>query len=267
MDYLGRSGAPCPEELWSAIDNAVVSSAKNALAARRFIPFTGPAGASAQFAKIDRFNKSEEFDEWYVKTTNRQVVEIPQLYSDFWLNWRDIEASGTMPDLSGAMFAAQKLARHEDEMVFYGIPALGVEGLATVKGSSSIKRKDWSQGENAFADVAAGIETLAKNGRIGRRALTVSPDLAIQLQRIQPGTGQLESKRIKKLVGSGIIVSPVLKSGTALLACAEPFCMDLLVGQDIRTAYLESVDLNHHFRVLETALPRIKCPDAIVILK
>lgn len=264
MNYLGRDGAPFSSELWNSIDNAVVSVVRSTLKARRFIPFTGPVGADAQYAKIDRFDKKEEFDEWYVKTTNRQVVEIPQIYSDFWLNWRDLETGGEI-DLSPAMRAAQQLAKHEDEMIFYGIPALKLEGLLTVKGSTQIKRKDWAEGENAFADVAAGIAALEKSGRSGKYVLVVSPDLYMQLQRIQPGTGVLESKRIKKLVGSHIIKSTALKDKTAFLVCAEKYCMDLMVGQDIRTGYLESVDLNHHLRIMETALLRIKCPDAIVV--
>ena len=41
--------------------------------------------------------------------------------------------------------------------------------------------------------------------------------------------------------------------------------MDLVIGIDMTTAYLELVDLNHHMRVLETVLPRIKRQDAIVV--
>jgi uncharacterized linocin/CFP29 family protein len=262
MDYLGRDGAPFSADLWQKIDETVIEVAKKTLKARRFIPFTSTT-ADAQYAKIDRLDKQEELEEWYVKTVNRQVVEIPQIYADFWLNWRDMEAGEL--DLSPAMRAAAALSKHEDEMIFYGIAALKLEGILTVKGSVQMKRGNWNEGENAFADVAAAITALEKNGRTGRYALVVSPDLYQQLQRIQPGTGILEEKRIKKLVGSDIIKSTALKEKTAFLACAEKYCMDLLVGQDVATAYLEAVDLNHHLRVMETALLRIKCPDSIVV--
>ena len=42
--------------------------------------------------------------------------------------------------------------------------------------------------------------------------------------------------------------------------------MDLVVGKDIETGYLESKDFNHVFRILETVALRIKMKDAIVIL-
>lgn len=269
MEYLGREGAPFSGDLWGSIDSAVVSIARKMLKARHFLRITGPVGGGAQFTKIDRSGKTEEFEEWYVKTTNRQVVEIPQLYSDFWLNWRDIEGAknGERVDLTAAMDAASMLAQHEDEMVFYGIPALSLEGLLTVKGSTGIKRSDWSSGEGAFTDVSAGMNALEKNGKFGRYTLVVSPDVYLQLQRIQPGTGVLESKRIKKLTGGEIIKSTALKDKTAMLICAERRFMDLYIGQDIAAGYVEGVDLNHHLRIIETALLRIKAPDAIVIFK
>jgi uncharacterized linocin/CFP29 family protein len=43
--------------------------------------------------------------------------------------------------------------------------------------------------------------------------------------------------------------------------------MDLAVGQDIAASYLETKDLNHIFRVLETAVPRIKNKDAVIIFE
>lgn len=264
MDFLGRDDAPFDGDFWAELDATVVSTVSGILTGRRVIPLCGPLGASAQVAKIDGREKTEEFAEGFVKTTNRKVAEIPQLYSDFWLNWRDLDAGGKA-DLSSAAYAAQKMAQYEDSMIFYGIPALGLDGLLTVKGSVSLPRGDWGTGENAFTDVAAAMTRLEQNGYVSDFALVVSPDLFLQLQRIQPGTGILEIDRIKGLVGKKVLKSTMLKEKTALLLSAGPYCVDLLVGQDIITAYVEAADLNHHFRILETALLRIKCPDSIVV--
>ncbi|MDL2220767.1 bacteriocin family protein [Eubacteriales bacterium OttesenSCG-928-N14] len=271
MDYLTRDDAPFDEQQWEAIDNTVVSAAKRVLTARRVLPFNGNATIETQFARIDGWDRAEEFDDaGIVKSTNRKVVEIPQLYADFWLYWRDLadaKNNGVPMDLSAAEMAAQRVARLEDEMVFYGVPGMNIEGLLTVKGSQSIKKGNWGEGEASFTDVAKGIEALEGKGHIGRHSLFVSPDVYVQLQRIQDGTGVLESERIEKLLSGKLVKSTALKANTALLVCAEAYCMDLLVGQDIRTAYIEAVDLNHHLRVLETAVVRIKAPDAIVVYK
>ena len=73
--------------------------------------------------------------------------------------------------------------------------------------------------------------------------------------------------RISKLVGGQLFKSPVLGKNQAVLLCAQPENVDLVVGQDIAAAYLEQRDLNHHFRLLESVLPRIRRQKAIVVFK
>lgn len=270
MDYLARDDAPFSAELWAQIDKAVVSSAKETLVGRRFLPLYGPLGGSASSIKIDRPDKEEVFEDGFAVFKNRNIVQIPQLYEDFWIYWRDLadaEENGRPLDLSSAREASQIISRREDSMIFYGNKALGIDGLLTSAGTQSVKRSDWASGEGAFADVAKAMTLLQQSGCYGKYVLLVSPDLFIQLQRIQPGTGILESERIASLIQGKILMSTVLESKTALLLCPQSQFMDLVVGQDIATAYTELVDLNHHLRILETALVRIKAPKAIVVLK
>lgn len=270
MEYLSRDGVPFSKELWGAIDAAVVSAAKDVLVGRRFLPLFGPVGGASRIAVIDALTKEEVFEDGFASFTNRSLVQLPQLYEDFWLYWRDLEeaAAESRPvDLSAARTAAQAVARREDAMIFYGVKSLGVEGLLTAKGVGSQKRSNWEQGEAAFTDVATAVTTLQAAGRYGRYTLVLSLDLFVQLQRIQPGTGVLESERIKAILDGGLFSSTVLQPKTAVLLCAQPQYMDLMVGQDMAAAFTEDVDLNHHLRVMETALPRIKAPDAIVVLK
>lgn len=269
-DYLGRDGAPFSADLWQQIDGAVIESAKETLVGRRFLTLKGPMGPGAGVVSIDRLTYEEKDEDGFAVINGRQLVQLPQLYEDFWLYWRDLEytdGSGMDANVTAARMAAQNLALHEDRMVLYGIPSLGVEGLANAKGANTMKRGDWSQGEGAYADVAQAMATLLGKGRIGRLRLLVSPDVLVQLERLQPGTGVLESQRIEKLLGGKILMSVSLQPKTALLVSAQPQYMDLAVGQDIRTAYTEAVDLNHHLRVLETAVVRVKAPDAIVVFQ
>ena len=269
MDYLAREDAPLEDSIWEEIDTAVVDTAKHNLIGRRFLPVE-IQGIGTQFVKVDNFDKEEVFKDGFVKTKNRSIYEIPQLYADFWLNWRDIAASnkeGFKIDLSQAMSAAEMISRREDNMIFYGNKELGLDGLLTVKGSETIKLSDWGTGENAFLDVAKGVSILEKNNRYGNHTLIVSSDLYVALQRIQQGTGEIESERIKKLLDHHIIKSTVLEDNTAILVSAQKQYLDLVIGQDIESSYLEAVDLNHHFRILETILLRIKAPNAIVVFR
>jgi uncharacterized linocin/CFP29 family protein len=268
MDYLARDSAPFDADFWKTIDDAVVSSASRLLIGRRFLTIFGPIGAGALSIQVDHSTEKEElFEDGIVKTAGRKFLEIPQIYDDFWLYWRDIEnseKSGYPIDISVAMSAAETVARREDDLVFFGNKDLGISGLLTAPGIHKIKRGDWNSGENAFQDIIKGVTTLNGKGFYGRYALIISPDLYLELQRIQPGTGVIEMDRVKKIVNDRLYYSTALGTKKALLVCCEPQYMDLVIGQDIATSYLELVDLNHHFRILETALPRVKNAGAIV---
>ena len=101
------------------------------------------------------------------RIVGRTQLELPLFYEDFTLLSRDMEyaaQTGYPLDLSVAIAAAKKASRREDDLILNGSKALGTDGLLTVKGSSKIKKSDWSQGENSFADITAGVAQLAKTG-------------------------------------------------------------------------------------------------------
>lgn len=268
MSYLSRESAPLSEELWQQIDAAVVKTASKVLTGRRFIPLFGPLGVGADHIAIDDADGLEEIKKnGLLVTKGRRFVEIPTLYEDFTLLARDMESAsrlGYPPDLSRAIAAAEACALKEDRLIFGGNAEFGFDGLLTVQGANEIEKTDWNSGENAFTNIAAAIAILAGKSIYGPYSLAVSPDLYLQMQRLQPGTGLLEIDRVEKLLAGKVYPTPVLDKGKAVLACADERNMDLVIGQDIATAYLEQKELNHSLRVLETVLLRIKRPQAIV---
>lgn len=267
MDYLARDTATFSEEFWAQVDAVIVDSAKKNIVGRKFLPIFGPLGPGALSAHIDGEEKTEDFEEGIVRTTGRVYREIPQVYADFNLLWRDIansEKEGYPIDLSPAMRAAETVARMEDKLLFFGSKELGIDGLATAKGINKIKRGNWAEGEAAYQDIAKGLTILTDKGYIGRYALVLSPDIYLDLQRIQPGTGVLEIDRVSKMVDGRIFHTTAMGMQKAMMVCAEPQYMDIAVGQDLAAAYLELTELNHHFRVLETVLPRVKRPGAVI---
>ena len=271
MSYLSRESSPIPAELWERIDSTVVGAARGALTGRRFLSVFGPLGIGVQDISIDAAGAvGEVSDGGLITTKGRKYVEIPLIYHDFLLRARDLETGarlGYPVDLAEAANAAESAARKEDALIYYGDAALGYEGLLTAQGVGRKKKSDWKEGENAYSDLASAIELLASKGVYGGYALALSQDLFLQLQRIQPGTGVLEYDRLAKLLDGRVFRSPVLAGGNAVLVGTEPRNVDLVIGQDLATAYLEQKDLNHSFRVLETVLPRIKNKDAVVVFE
>jgi len=276
VEFLLRKDAPFTIEQWEKIDGTVVKIARQILVGRRFISTYGPLGAGVQSINVDTFTSVDcghvEFfgeDECgSLAVKNRCFMEIPMIYKDLKISWRDLEHSnqyGVPLDLSSVAGAAAICAKKEDELIFLGVPELGYEGLLTAKGVKQVPKGNWGEGEVAFQDVAKGIEFLVSRGFVSNFALVVSPDLYRQMQRVQPHTGLLESERVGKLVDGHLFQSAVLGTNSAVLVCSEAQHMDLVLGQDMVTGYLGPDKLNHTLRVLETALFRIKRRDAIVV--
>lgn len=269
MDYLSREGAPISVELWNKIDEAVTSMAKRILVGRRFLSIYGPLGAGVQSINIDTTEVEEtEGNPKIIK--GRRYEQIPLIYEDFGLLWRDIETSkqsGMPVDLSAADRAGAAISKKEDELIFFGSEELNYEGLLTAKGITKIQKGNWNEGENPVKDISTGLTKFLERGLVGRNALILSPNLLLQLQRIQPGTGITEYERLSKMVNGNIFSTPVMGSDKAVLINAEPHNMDLVIGQDIAASYLETKDLNHYFRIIETVLPRIKNKDAVVVFE
>ena len=269
MDYLARESSPFENDFWRNIDKTVIETASRTLIGRRFLNIYGPLGSGTISVQYDKNNREEVFENGIVKTSGRKSVELPQLYEDFTLLWRDIENNekNKLPlDLSVVSFAAQNLANIEDNLIFYGNEFLSVEGILNAKGTQKLKLSDWGAGENPYKDIVKAINMITEKGIVGKITLCLNRGLYFDLQRIQQGTGMTEAQRISSMIGNLFNVS-VIKDKKAAVICAEPQYIDLAIGIDMATAYLEQKDLNHSFRIMETVLPRIKEPNAIVVLE
>ena len=274
MRYLMREGALLSDNQWDLIDKEVVAEAKKVLVGRRFLSIHGPLGAKAQNVSVDVMTKSSASADFWaaaaddaVNIDSRRFVNLSTIYSDFMISWRDVEdESGA--GVQAAADAAAACARREDELIFFGSKDKdsGVDGIFTAKGVHKVKIADWNQGENPVRDVSKALEVLVDAGCVGERALVVATDLWGKMHRIQSGTGTMEIDRVRSLVDGHLFRCSRLESGTAALVYCDPRNMDLVIGQDMTTAYLGNEDMDHKFRVMETLVPRIKRPSAIAIL-
>ncbi len=269
MDFLARESSPFDEDFWGKIDKVVVNTAARSLLGRRFLSIYGPLGAGTISVACDQYNKEEQFEDGdgIVKTTGRTFHEMPQLYEDFSFLWRDIEndSQSRLPlDMSSVALAAQNLAKKEDSLILHGNKSINCKGLINADGIQTIKKSDWAASENPFKDIIAAINMMKEKDISGRYTLILSNSLYFSLQRLQGSTGMTEYQRIETMLNS-VYTTSLMPADKAMLVCAEFQYMDLTVGIDMRTSYLEQIDLNHSFRIIETVLPRVKNADAIVV--
>jgi len=263
--------------VWEKLQCVVRKTVKHHLVGRKFIDVYGPLGTGAEsvsldtygipsWANIDMLGESNEA----VHPLKRKILRIPLIYKDFWLFWRDIEASkkGEKPlDTSAAVSAAISAAAREDCLIFHGLEEMGFPGLLNVEGRHTLELSDWNIVGNGFQDVVAATEKLRSVGFYPPYALVVNPKLYALLHKVYERTGQLEIKGVKELVKGGVYSSAVLKKDVAIVVATGRQNLDLAVGTDFGVEYGGPANLNHRFRVVGSSVLRIKCPQAICTLE
>jgi uncharacterized linocin/CFP29 family protein len=269
--------APLNEKEWEILDEIVIENARRNLIGRRFIDIYGPLGQGVQsvindiFEETDRGTLSYHGEELDISSSTQRIhLTIPLLYKDFGLYWRDIEQAKALEipiDFSPAANAVTQCSLLEDDLIFNGSKQFNVPGLSNVKGHLSHIRSDWMKSGNAFNDVVEARSKLLKMGHSGPYALVLSPELYALLHRVHQGTNVLEIEHVRELVTDGVFQSPVLKGQSGVLVATGRHNLDLVIAEDIETAYMDSENMNHLFRIYECIVPRIKRPSAICTLE
>lgn len=277
-DFLQRDQAPLTPAQWATLDGVVVSTARSILVGRRVMSLVGPFGAGVQALPSDTLGGSTtgqidllgNAEGEAVRLEARRFLPVPLLYKDFWLHWRDIEASdrfGLPLDTSRAAIAASAVAQAEDALLLDGNAELGLPGLRTVEGRQTVAMGDWGKVGQGFAAVVNAVRQLSDSGFPGPYALIVSTGLYAALNRLFGNTGVLEIAQVEQLARRGVYSTSVLPEPAALLIDGNAQNLDLAIASDLVTAYVESSNLNHHFRVLESLLLRIHRPDAVCVFE
>jgi uncharacterized linocin/CFP29 family protein len=243
-DYLMRGDAPLTDAEWAHLDKTVVETAKQLLMGRRFLDLVGPFGLGLEIVPVGTGD-------------NRHHIELTVLDAEFMIYWKDLAANRKMGlplSTSMAARAAITCARREDELIFSGLFNAADKGVSI---------DDWTEPGVPLADVVKATELLFNDGYPGPYAVVLSPDLYTQTQRVSRGMGRMVSKLITDTASGGLFRSQLLDKGQGLVLSLGAFNFDLVVGQDLVTAYQGNEGLDHSFRVMETVALRVKRPGAI----
>jgi len=275
--YLLRSQAPLSAEEWQAIDEAVVQVARRTLVGRRFLTLFGPLGAGIQHTVADRYVGTEAArlsllgseEENVLKPESRRVMPLPLLYRDFRIGWRDLESSrrlGIPLDASAAAIAAADVAALEDRTLMNGNDERQQVGFLNYADRLRVPLGNWEQPGGGFAAVLSAANELVNHNVREPYTVVVPPQLFVRLNRVFDNTGVLEIDQVRRLVGGGVYMTPTLPPNVAVVVAPGPENMDLVVAQDMVTAFLETTGMEHNFRVLESVALRIKRPGAVCTL-
>jgi uncharacterized linocin/CFP29 family protein len=243
-EYLMREAAPLSESEWESLDKVIVEVARQFLVGRQFINLVGPLGAGVEMVPVGTGD-------------HRQFLPLQLIQEDFTLSWRDIEASrqaGYPLEMGPAAKAAMTCAKLEDTLIF--------ESLSK-SATKSVSLGDWNEGETPLTNVVQATESLVSENFFGPYAVIVSPELYTKTQRIAGNAGMLVSKLVKGVAKGGFFQSPLLDKEEGFVISLGAFNMDLVIGQDLKTAYIGNEGLDHTFSVLESVTLRVKRPGAI----
>ena len=274
--YLNRSDSPLSAEDWGTIDDTVVGVARRVLVGRRFLHVFGPLGAGVQDVDYDTFTGTgaaevEVFGETetsFIRAQRRVHENIPLVYKDFMLYWRDLETArqlGSPLDVSAAAAAASIVAQREDDLIFNGYKDdnCAFEGLANATGRTTLAARDWQEAGNGYLDVVDARAKLLAAGFFGPYAVVLSPQWYASLHRVYANSGVLEINHVRELASGGVFQTPALKGAMGLVLSIGIQNFDIAIAQDMVTAYLGAERMNHPFRVFESLVLRLKRPGAI----
>ena len=278
MPIFAHEENPLNDQEWENIKTVVIEVARKRLVGRRVVDLHGPLGPGVQTIVHDHFAGTQigrigllgEEESDPIRSVRRESGIIPLIYKDFILHWRDIETSrqaGTPLDAAAAAAAAAFCADAEDDLIFNGNAEMGYEGLMVVDGRRTMKRRNWAEPGNPFADVVDATHAMVEEGFYGPYAMVVSPVLYTQMHQVHPGTGVIEIEHIRQLVTDGVYQSALIEDGFGMIVATGTQNFDLAVAQDLNVAYLGAQNMNHPFRVFESVYLRIKRHGSICTLE
>lgn len=278
MDILDRSSAPLTGEEWNRLDEAVVKTARSMLVGRRMIEVLGPVGPGVYSMPYATFSGRKaagldmigDRDDLIVEADRRITVNLPMVFKDFKIFWRDVEADrhqGLPLDVSTAAVAAAEVAVQEDDLIFNGHPELGHQGLLNAEGRLTVGVGNWEEGGGPLADAVKAVNALTTAGHYGPYAMAVNPFLYGQTVRVYGNTGMLELDQVKALLRGSVYPSAAIKEKKAVVIATGMQNLNLAVGQDLVTAYTAAESMNHIFRVFETLALLVRRADAICTIE
>ncbi len=266
--YLNRGDAPFGDEVWEAIDNAVVGAARTQLAGRRLLHTIGPQGLGLKTLPFgDRPVQGNTVEG--VTVSSSCMIPVAMIQSEFTLSVRDVaayEQSGLPLDLDAAVKAALALAHQEDQIVFNGLPPLNVVGLLDTPRVRSVKLRPSDVVGDAVQDIISAVGELDAAGFLGPYALALTPKSYNHLFRLYPQSDTTELEHARQVVTDRIVKAPALPGGGVLIDTGGPFA-NIVLGQDMMTSFVGPAPGRYQFAILESIALWVRVPEAICILK
>lgn len=257
MDLLRRELAPITPAAWEQIDAEATRVLSVHLAGRKLVDVDGPHGwtcAAVNLGLLDIKPDTLLGVPWGI----RQVIPLIEVRAPFELSIMELDnaSRGATLELDPAIATAEKIAHAEEQVIFNGFAAAGIQGVIEATPHAPINLPD---DYDAYPSaVVAATETLRRAGIDGPYALALGPESYAGLaQAAQDGYPIRE--RVRRLIDGPIVWAPKVDGAVVLSTRGGDF--QLTIGQDLSIGYAmhdkRTVQLylteSFTFRVLERA--------------
>ena len=263
MNNLYRELAPISEAAWAAIEDEARRTLKRHLAARRVVDVEGPKGFAFSAVGTGHTQGIPAPGEG-IQAVQRDVKALVELRVPFELMRQaidDVERGATDSDWSSVKDAARKMAFAEDNSIFEGYDAAGIQGI---REGNSNQALTFPSSVRGYPDVVAqAVSQLRLAGVNGPYALVLDSE---SYTAVSGGSdeGYPVLKHIQPLIDGDIIWAPAIKGGFVLSTRGGDFELDL--GQDISIGYLSHSETNVKLYLQESFTFRLLTAEAAVAL-
>ncbi|OCL26076.1 bacteriocin [Orenia metallireducens] len=267
MSNLRKKLAPIPPEAWGFIESEAKEVLNMKLSGRKAVSFIGPKGIDFAAVNTGRRILFDDSQLEGIRHYKRHVLPLVEVEVPFKMSLEEIEAlsrGAEDVDTDSLIEAAEKLARAEDEAIFYGMDEVSIEGLIDASSQDII---NISEEEGIVSAVANGVKNLVMENIEGPYILLLAPSLYSMLYNLNEidDKGYPTKKRLEELIQGRVIPAPVLgDKGLLLSTRGDDF--ELIVGQDISIGYNSHDNDEIEFFFMESFTFRVNTPEAIVVL-
>ncbi|WP_042421397.1 family 1 encapsulin nanocompartment shell protein [Streptacidiphilus anmyonensis] len=264
MNNLHRELAPITPAAWAQIEAEARRSFRRHVAGRRVVDVTGPAGP--ELAAVGTGHLADiEPPAARVAARLREARRLVELRVPFTVTRAavdDVERGAQDSDWQPVKDAARVMAFAEDQAIFDGYPAAGIDGLRTRSSNPVISLP---ADPDAYPDVvSSALTALRLAGVDGPYAVLLGADQYTAVNETSDH-GYPVAKHVERMVDGGLVWAPALSGGYVLSTRGGDF--ELRLGQDLSIGYTshdkDSVEL--YFQQTLTFLTYTD--EAVVVLR
>lgn len=265
MNHLHRELAPITPEAWAEIEEEARQTLKRMLAGRKLFDFQGPHGWDHAAVNLGRVKALADAPEPSARVRQRVVQPLIESRIPFEMERDELEAAARGApdiDLDAVAEAARRAALMEEEALFNGYPAAGIEGvMAAAEHPHLTISEDYTQYPGL---VAEATNTLRSAGVDGPYAIALGPRCYTELTRTTEH-GYPVMEHVKRILKGPIVWAPAVDGAVVMSLRGGDF--ELHVGQDFSIGYTSHSESTVKLYIQESFTSLVFGPEAAVPLR